>query len=187
MLDDRSPSEAQKAAEALQEFGSSKAEAALWARLEKFHRKWKDRPDEQLHPQPRTIDYKNESGLEQALVQGIANGQAWFANEETIRRLKALSSPAMQKELDDILEALQGGKFTLDLTSWPDTDFRFTIGWYHVTGMEAFKQKLAQFPAGAHFIDMTSIDDRRAHSAEIAEVANTVAANGQTLEIKWKE
>jgi hypothetical protein len=53
--------------------------------------------------------------------------------------------------------------------------------------MEAFKQKLAQFPAGAHFIDMTSIDDRRAHSAEIAEVANTVAANGQTLEIKWKE
>jgi hypothetical protein len=187
MLDDRSPSVVWDAAEALQEYGSPKAEAALWARLEKLHNKWKDKPDERLHPQPGETDSNKDSGLEQALVEAIANGQAWFANQETIRRLKSLSSPAMQENLDDILKTLQDGNFTFNLTSWPDTDFRFTVGWYQVTGMAAFKEKLAQFPAGAHFIDMTSIDDRRAHSAEIAEVVKAVAANGQTLEIKWKQ
>ena len=186
-LDDRSPSVAEDAAVALREFGSSNAEAALWARLEKLHSKWKHRPDNQLHSKPERIDHKKDSGLEEALVQGISHGQAWFASEDTIRRLKTLSSPAMQEDLDSTLEALKERNFGLNLTSWPDTDLQFTVGWYKVTGMAAFEEKLAQFPAGAHFVDYTSIDDRRGHPAEIAEVTKAIQANGQTLEIKWKE
>jgi len=186
-LDDQSPSVARDAAVALQEFGSSNAEAALWARLEKLHTKWKDKPDRRLHPQLGASDFNKDSGLEQALVDGIAKGQAWFANDETIRKLKALFSPAMQEDLDNISKALHERNFGLNLTSWPDTDLQFTVGWYRVTGMAALKEKLAQFPAGAHFVDYTSINDRRGHPAEIAEVTKAIEANGQTLEIKWKE
>jgi hypothetical protein len=46
VLNDPSPEVARNAAEALEKYGSGTAEAALWARLEKFHEQWKDRADE---------------------------------------------------------------------------------------------------------------------------------------------
>jgi len=82
-------------------------DAVLWARLEKFHQQWKMKPDELLHPHPNMFVYDQDSGLEQALVQGILLGQAWFADSATIRRLKELSSPAMQNELDGALKELE--------------------------------------------------------------------------------
>jgi hypothetical protein len=150
-LDDPEPAVARDAAQALQHYGTAAAESALWGRLEKFHRKWKDRPDELLHPRPNMIVYDSDSGLEEALVQGISLAQAWFADAATIRRLKDLSSPAMQRELDDTLQALGAGAFNLNLSSWPEDELSFTVGSYSGNGMGNFKEKLAQFPPGSHF------------------------------------
>lgn len=180
-LDDTSPEVARDAAQALQRFGSPKAEDALWARLERFHRKWKDQPDELLHPHPGTIEYDQESGLEEALVKGIAEGQAWFADAETIRRLKPLSSPEMQAELNRISESLQSGEFEGILSWWPDDKLNFAIGWYHGMGIVAFKEKLAQFPPASRFSIATTESD--AHQIELAELADAAAANGQVLYI----
>ena len=105
-LDDPAPSVARDATQALQHYGSA-AENGLWARLEKLHQQWKDKPDELLHPRPNMFVYDRDSGLEQALVQGISLGQAWFADAATIQRLKELSSPAMQNELDGTLQMLR--------------------------------------------------------------------------------
>jgi len=126
-LDDPAPSVARDAAQALQRYGSSEAENALWARLEKFHQQWKDKPDELLHPQPNTTVFDSESGLEQVLVQGILLGQVWFADAATIRRLKELTSPTRQNELDGTLQMLRGGEFTLDMGWWPEDELNFKL------------------------------------------------------------
>src|SRR5260370_20755376 len=77
-LDDPSPEVVRDAAQALRKYGSAKAEAPLWVRLEKFHNQWKNRQDE-LHYRPGVNpEVLAEIGLEQVLVQAVTNGQAWF-------------------------------------------------------------------------------------------------------------
>jgi hypothetical protein len=182
-LDDPAPSVARDATQALRHYGSSAAENALWARLEKLHQQWKDKPDELLHPRPNMFVYDRDSGLEQALVQGISLGQSWFADAATIQRLKELSSPAMQNELDGTLQMLRGGEFTLDMRWWPEDELNYTLGWYSGEGMANFKEKLAQFPPGSHFRMVTTKAVQEAHQAQFAEARRAASENGQIIEI----
>jgi hypothetical protein len=100
-LNDASSQVARDAAQALQKYGRATAETALWARLEKFHEKWKGHAEE-LHVRPgATQDFLAEIGLEQALVQAITTAQGWFADEQSIQRLKELTTRQMQQQLDD--------------------------------------------------------------------------------------
>jgi len=168
----------------LQHYGTAAAEKALWRRLEKFHNKWKDKPDELLHLHQNAIEYEGEGGLENALVEGITLGQAWFADSTAIARLRELSSPAIQQQLDGELEALESHQFTMDLTWWPDDDLRFTLGWYTGIGMTDFKSKLAQFPSASRFELITTLAQKDAHTAEFAEAESAVAANGQQITIR---
>ena len=182
-LDDPAPSAVGDAAQALQHYGSTAAESALWARLEKFHQQWKDKPDELLHPQSNMAVFDSESGLEQALVHGILLGQAWFADTAMIRRLKELSGPTKQNELDGALQALGDGEFTLDMRWWPEDELNYTLGWYAGRGMASFKDKLAQFPPSSHFRMVTTKAVQKVHQAEFAEGERAASANGQTIEI----
>lgn len=182
-LDDPQPAVASDAAGALQRYGSPKAENALWARLEKFHQQWKDKPDELLHPQPNSFVYDRDSGLELALVQGILLGQSWFADVETIRRLKDLSSPAMQSELNGALQMLRGGEFALNMNWWPEDTLDYTLGWYSGKGMASFREKLGQFPPGSHFRAVATKAVQEAHQAEFSEAEQAASANGQTIEV----
>ncbi len=182
-LDDPQPSVASDAAQALQHYGSAAAENTLWARLEKFHLQWKDKPDELLHPRPNMTIFDSESALEPALVQGILLGQAWFADTATIRRLKELSSPTEQNELDGTLQTLGGGQFTLDMRWWPEDELNYTLGWYSGKGMASFKDKLAPFPPSSHFRMVTTKAVQEIHQAEFAEGERAASANGQTIEI----
>jgi hypothetical protein len=182
-LDDSAPLVASDAARTLQRWGSPAAENALWARLEKFHEQWKDKPDELLHPRPNTIVFDSDSGLEQALVQGILLGQAWFADAATIRRLKELASPARQSDLDGSLQELESGEFMLNMMWWPGDELDYTLGSYSGKGMTSFKDKLTQFPAGSHFRMVTTKAIQEAHQAEFAEAERVASAHGQTMEI----
>jgi hypothetical protein len=164
-------------------YGSAAAENALWARLEKLHQQWKDKPDELLHPRPNMFVYDRDSGLEQALVQGISLGHAWFADAATIQRLKELSSPAMQNKLDGTLQMLRGGEFTLDMRWWPEDELNYTLGWYSGEGMASFKEKLAQFPPGSHFRMVTTKAVQEAYQAEFAEARRAALENGQIIEV----
>ena len=181
-LDDPSARAASDAATALQHYGSPSAEKALWARLEMLHEKYKDHP-ELLHPQPGMIAYDYDSGLEQALVNAILDGQSWFADESTILRLKDLTSSEMQNSLNAAGPDPQK-QFQLVLRWWPEDDMNFTLGWYDGKGLSALKEKLAQFPAGSHFSMVTTKAEREAYAADFAEVEAAIAANGDTLEIE---
>ena len=178
------PSVASDAAKALEKYGSLEAEKALRTRLQEFHEQWKDKPDEMLHPWPNMIVFDNDSGLEDALVQGILHGQAWFADAATIRRLKEVSSPAKQNELDGALQSLGSGEFTLHMQWWPPQDeLNYTLGWYTGEGMASFEEKLAQFPPGSHFSMVTTKAEQEAHRAEFAKAERTASENGQTIDV----
>lgn len=185
-LNDPAPSVASDAAKALQLYGSPETENALWSRLEKLHEQWKDKPDELLHPKPNLIVFDKDSGLEQALVQSILLGQAWFADVATIRCLKELSSPAMQSSLDDALKSLGGGEFMLDMRWWPKDELNYTLGWYSGDGMASFNEKLAQFPPGSHFrmVMVTTRAVQEAHQAEVAEAERVASENGESIEVE---
>lgn len=182
-LDDPEPTVASDAAKVLQQYGSPEAEKALLIRLEKFHERWKDKPDEQLHPRPGMIVFDKDSGLEQALVQAIEDGQAWFADAATIRHLKDLSSPAMQNSLDGALDLLSRGDFTMNMRWSPKDELNYTLGWYSSESMRNFKEKLVQFPSGSHFRMVTTKAEQDAHLAGFAEAQRTASENGETIEI----
>jgi hypothetical protein len=155
----------------------------LWARLEKLHEQWKDKDDKLLHPQPNAMSIASENGLEEPLVQGILHGQAWFADAATIRRLKELTSPARQNELEGALQTLGGWEFMLNMIWWPEDELDYTLGWYSGKGMASFKNKLAQFPPGSHFRMVTTKAVQGAHQAEFAEAERAASANGQIIEV----
>ena len=183
-LNDPSPEVARNAAEALGKYGSGKAEAALWARLEKFHEQWKDRADELHYRLGAKPEVLAEVGLEQVLVQAISSGQGWFATEDTIAKLKDLATPQMQAELDGVLQEIQSGEYGLNLNWWPEGTLNYSVGRYSGKGIAALKQKLAQFPSGAHLNLITTIAERDRHRTEFAEVEDAAAANALVLQIQ---
>ena len=183
-LDDPSPEVERNAAEALGKHGSGKAEAALWTRLEKFHEQWKERTDELRYRPDAKPDALAEVGLEQALVQAIASGQAWFASEDTMHKLKELASLQMQTQLDGMLQEIQGGEYGLNLNWWPEGALNYSVGRYSGKGMAALKEKLAQFPSGTHFNLITTAAERDLHRAEFSEVETATAAGGLVLQIQ---
>ena len=182
-LDDPAPSVASDAAQALQRNGSPAAENALWARLEKFHRQWKDNPEELLRRLPDMTGLGSENGREWSLVQGILLGQAWFADAATVRRLKELTSPVRQSELDSALQTLESGEFILNMIWWPEDELDYTLGWYSGKGMANFEEKLAQFPPGSHFRMVTTKAMLEAHKAEFAEAERVASESGQIIEV----
>jgi len=183
-LDDPSPAVVRNAAEALQKNGSPKAEAALFARLEKFHEQWKDHPDLLRYRPGMEPDELAVIGLEQTLVQAIDSAQEWIATEDTIHRLKDLASPQMQSELDNMLAEIQQQDLSLNINWWPANSLDFTVGWYSGKGMPALKEKLAQLPAGSHLSMVTTAAEHDRHAAEFAEVEGAASAAGLVLNIQ---
>jgi len=174
-LDDPAPEVARDAANALSEFGSAAAEDALWRRLEQFHRKWQGKPDSLLHPAPNMIEYNRDSGLEEALVKGITHGQAWFPTVAQITQLKELSSPAMQSDLDSVVDVLSGQQATLLMTWLPDGRLNYTIGWYNGLGFDRLKEKLEQFPEQIRFIDSSPKPTSKEAAEEFEQIERVVA------------
>jgi hypothetical protein len=182
-LDDPSPELAANAAEALAKYGSPRAEAALWTRMAKFHEHWKSNSDE-LRWLGAKPEVQMEARLEQVLVSAILNGQAWFPSEDAIRRLKELSSPQMQPELDGVLQESQSGRYEVSINWWPAGVLDFTVGRYTGKGMPALKDKLAQLPANVQLHLVTTVAERDRHRAEFSELQAAASANSLPLQIE---
>jgi hypothetical protein len=183
-LADPSSEVVRDAVQALSKSGSARAEAPLWARLKKFHETWKDSYD-QLHYRPGTQpELLTEIGLEQALVQAITNGQAWFATEDTIDRLREITSPQVQQELDSVLQEIRRGEYGLTLNWWPEGTLSYSIGRYSGKGMAELKQKLAQLPISTRLDLITTVAERKRHNNEFAEVESAAVADGLVLQIQ---
>jgi hypothetical protein len=172
------------AADSMMDYGAPSTEAPLFARLGKFHLKWKDQPKKLADVPGGALADGDERGLEKVLVMAISSAQAWFADADTLNRLKTLSSPAMQHDLDRDLDRIRMNYYQ-GIVSWiPDGKLRFTMGWYNGEGMANFKAKLAQLPRGSH-VGLTAVDGE-SHRAECREMTDAAEAVGSVLRLDCK-
>ncbi len=185
-LNDTSLEVTTDSAEALGKYGSSKAEAPLWKRMEKLHESEMKPPNQSGIGQTSlpNQDLQRETRLEQVLTQAIVSGHAWFVTADSVEKLKEISSSQMQPELDGELAEIRRGDYSLTLNWWPDGTLSYTVGWYSGKGMAGLKEKLAQFPPGTHLEMVTTIGERNQHQSEFGEVADAAAAGGLVLEIQ---
>ncbi|MDE3136617.1 MAG: hypothetical protein KGL59_08580 [Acidobacteriota bacterium] len=147
-LDDKDLEVANDAALALGRWGTPKAEAALWARLERFHKEWQGREAELRF----TPDYQSSAAraaaFESTLVSSIATGTNWICGPEKLERLRALASPREQMQIASWSKGWGRGVASI-LPNWfPEDRVSFGVLQYSNLDEEQFRAKLSQLPAG---------------------------------------
>ncbi len=152
-LDDPDPELVQDAVVALGRWGSADAEAALWARLRRFHQEWAGRED-QLRLTP---DYKSPgaraAALEQVLVTAIAGGTNWLCTPDKLSRLAGLVATKYQHEqIESLIEQWKPGRALINPTWFPEDNRTFSLVQYGALTEEQLRAKLAQFPRGTQLL-----------------------------------
>jgi hypothetical protein len=148
-LDDPDPDVVQDAVLALGHRGSSEAEAALWARLERFHGEWAGRED-QLRSTP---DYQSEgsrgAALEQGLAYAIAKGTNWMSPPAKLAHLaQLLWTQANQLQIESWIKQWKQGPALIDATWFPEDNPKFAVLQYESLTEDELSTKLTQFPRG---------------------------------------
>ena len=147
-LDDTDLEVANDAALALGHWGTASAEAALWARLKRFHQQWQGREDELRATPPYTGPIARATALESTLVNSIATGTNWICGPEKLARLSALASPRQQIQVATWSNGWERGEAII-LTNWfPEDRLSFGVLQYSTLGEEQFRAKLSQLPTG---------------------------------------
>jgi hypothetical protein len=98
-LDDVDLEVANDAALALGRWGTAQSEAALWARLNRFHQEWKDRAGELRVTPDYSSPVARATALESTLVNSIATGTNWVCGPEKFEHLRTLASPRQQMQI----------------------------------------------------------------------------------------
>jgi hypothetical protein len=146
-LDDSDLEVANDAALALGHWGTAKAEAALWARLKRFHQQWQDHQDELRSAPPYTDPIGRATALESTLVQSIATGTNWICGPEEFARLAALASPREQMQVATWSKGWAGE--AVILPNWyPEDRLSFGVLQYSNLDEQQFRAKLSQMPSG---------------------------------------
>lgn len=147
-LDDSDLEVANDAALALGRWGTEKAQAALWARLKRFHQEWKDREGE-LRVTP---DYDSPLGrataLESTLVNSIATGTNWICGPEKFSRLRELASPRQQMQISEWSKQWDRGEAVILANWYPEDRLSFGVLQYSNLDEAQFRVKLSQMPKG---------------------------------------
>ena len=170
---------ARQAAETLSQYGDGKAEAAMWARMRKFHEQWKDREADfqpSIH-QPRDA---NEAGAFQyGLVQALGRATGWVLTNEDIGELLGL---ALGPERDNITPWQWKPPLSLHLVVPFEGELQASINdEYTVGNTSALCEKLSQFPDGTEF-KVTVFGQAGALAPVLEAVHGVAAAHGLRLD-----
>jgi hypothetical protein len=147
-LDDTDLEVANNAAAALGHWGTASAEAALWARLKRFHQQWQGREGELRAAPPYTDSIARATALESTLVNSIATGTNWICDPKKLAQLSALASPRQQIQVEAWSKQWAQGQ-ALVLPNWyPEERLTFGMLQYSNLDEQQFRTKLSQLPAG---------------------------------------
>jgi hypothetical protein len=147
-LDDSDPQIVGSAAAYLMEYGSNAAEDALWSRFTAWSEQWKGQEQELLYG--KGSDGQNEAGAGSNLLQALASGQGWLADETKLRRLVDMSiGPQQRQQAEQYLGTWRSRPWYIQVISLDEG--RFEIMQYHARSIEAAREKLLQFPRGSTF------------------------------------
>ena len=149
-LDDADAQVVGNAAAYLGKFGSSAAEAALWRRLIAWSEHWAGREAELRQIPGENMDGIWEANAGTNMVQALATGQGWLADETKLRRLIQLSLEGWQRQnAEQWLRLWQARPLAIEFIAMGEGAFQ--MAQYQATSLQAAKDKLLQFPAGTAF------------------------------------
>jgi hypothetical protein len=148
-LEDSDPQIVSSSAAYLKEHGSASAEDALWARFTAWSERWAGRESELQFP-GRSQENMYASGEGTSLLEALASGHAWLADESKLRRLMALSiGPQQRQHVQQFLDSW--AQRTMQFIPVGGDGAQYLIAQYNEHSLEAAKEKLQQFPAGTTF------------------------------------
>ena len=146
-LDDSDLEVANDAALALGHWGTAKAEAALWARLKRFHQQWQDRQDELRVAPPYTDPIGRATALESTLVNAIATGTNWICGPEKLEQLSELASPRQKMQVANWSKEWERGEALIQANWFPEDRLSFGVLQYSNLDEQQFRARLSQMPA----------------------------------------
>ena len=147
-LDDSDLEVANDAALALGHWGTARAEAALWARLKRFHQQWEGRQDELRVAPPYTDPIGRATSLENTLISSIATGTSWICGPEKLAKLSALASPRQQTQVATWSKQWGAGEALISPSWFPEDRLSFGVLQYSNLDEQQFRAKLSQMPGG---------------------------------------
>jgi len=143
----------QDAVLSLGRWGTKDAEAALWARLQRFHKDWAGR-ESQLRMTP---DYQSPgargAALEQGLVLAIAGGSNWICPPEKLARLeKVVWITSQRQQIESWIKQWKQGPALINSGWYPEDNPTFSVLQYGSLTRDQLPVKLAQFPHGTKLV-----------------------------------
>jgi hypothetical protein len=116
-----------------------------------------------------------------ALLESLAQGQAWFAGEQELQRLKALCVSHYAREHADELIGQQSPEPHIVVSVFDKASYQITVAQYQLDSMASLKRKLAQFPEGTVFTLEVNDPYPTAASRVAAEVKSFLEEHGMKL------
>jgi hypothetical protein len=141
------------AAGALGQYGSARAERALWDRLAQWNARWAGRG---ARLDPHVVPFSGdrvETGLEGSLAYALACGPAWMADVPKLQRLASLVvSKQAQKNVFSMLASWQAPRIPLRVVRMPDLHLvTGSVAHCPIASVAAAREKMALFPRGTAF------------------------------------
>ncbi len=188
-LDDPDPRMAASAAVMLGKFGSTAAEPALWQRYARWSAQWKGRESELVVLSAELVndrilhDRIYEVGLGASLVQALATGRSWLADEAKLQRLSRMTSvQRVRDDLDRYLKIWEQQPLGISLNDLgPSMGFRGLVAQYELPDLDALEEKLGQFPAGTEFRVFVSPTESPASDRVRADLSAFLRSRGMVV------
>jgi hypothetical protein len=159
-----------QAAGYLKDHGSAAAEEPLLNRFAAWSKQWRGRESELDTTTGQSLEMMQSSSAGWQLMEAVALGQGWLADQATLQRLAALSVGPRQRQAAELyLSASEARPVRIQATG-SDT-ITLDIAQYQGLSLEAAKNKLKQFPRGTRFVWNGSGDGADRAFGELSKIA----------------
>lgn len=181
-LDDPDPQVAMTAATMLGKYGSPATESGLWRRYESWCARWAGHESQlDVSFADGLSDRLYQRSLGESLMRALATGQSWLSDQTRLQRLTRLTTvPSLRKDLERYQKAWEEPVFTIELQKSSHSSWA-RVAQYEFTSIDAFKNKLSQFPPGSKFVLGKANALSTANESLIAEVRSFLKSQGMVI------
>jgi hypothetical protein len=149
-LDNSDPQIVQDADRYLGQYGSAAAEPVLWSHFVAWSQRWTGREAMLQYVPGEKMDGVYEAGVGLNMLEALAAGQGWLADETKLRRLIQLAvGPQQKQQVENYLALWLARPWTIQFTAFEKGQFQ--IAQCRALSPAAAREKLLQFPSGSAF------------------------------------
>jgi hypothetical protein len=142
---------ARQYAETLAKYGGPIAEQAIWQRLRAFHKQWADRESELTYRPNMPRDANDAMSFEFGVVEALGHAQGWLLSNDQITELESIT---LGNERESVAHWHWKSPVDLQLIPMGNGAVRAILNnaQFSDDDTSLLCAKLAQYPAGTHFV-----------------------------------